>query len=282
MKFYDRPDCLNLSPYTDPYGTKSGIFVFKNFINDELIESIENFLNSEEEKEILKSPSNLISWYEDKTTALPLRLIEVWEAISELLSPDWVIHPSAAILKTTPKDKGMFVHSDSPGKKQCHLLSQNDTYSTCCELDYGVVAYFGDFEGGEIFYPDLNPDGTIKDAWSLINNPECFEYKPEKGDLVIHCAFDPYSHGVRDVKSGTRYAYSNFSLKAIDNPGTFYNYGTEEYLKQIGNKDIESVLNWLPPLKDNPQFSPEVVKVMQESGLEGEKLAETFFKDLIE
>lgn len=279
MKFYDREDCLNLSPYTDPYGTKSGIFIFKKFINDELIKSIENFLNSEEEKEILKSPSNLINWYEDKSTALPPRLIEVWETVSELLAPDWVIHPSAAILKTKPGDNGMFIHSDSPGKGQCHLLSQNDTYSTCCELDYGVVVYFGDFEGGEIFYPDINPDGTKKNAWQLINNPECFEYKPEKGDLVIHCAFDPYSHGVREIKSGIRYAYSNFCLKSADNPGTFYNYGTEKYYEQIGDKSESFIKKWLEPLKVNPQFSDEAVKKMQESGLQGKELAETFFKD---
>ena len=32
MLFYDRPDCINISPYVDAYGTKSGIFVFKNFL----------------------------------------------------------------------------------------------------------------------------------------------------------------------------------------------------------------------------------------------------------
>ena len=35
MLFYDRPDCINISPYVDAYGTKSGIFVFKNFLKKE-------------------------------------------------------------------------------------------------------------------------------------------------------------------------------------------------------------------------------------------------------
>jgi hypothetical protein len=72
-------------------------------------------------------------------------LIEVWEKVSELIGPDWVIHPSASILTSKPGDKGMFVHSDSPGKGQCHLLSQTYTYKTCCELDYGIVILFWKF-----------------------------------------------------------------------------------------------------------------------------------------
>jgi hypothetical protein len=230
----------------------------------------------------MESPLNLIDWYEGKSTGLPLRLIDAWEQISELIGPIWVVHPSAAIIKTTPKDTGMFVHSDSPGKGACHLLSQTDTSKTCCELDYGVVAYFGDFEGGEIFYPDINTDGTVKNAWELVNNTECFEYKPEKGDVVIHSAFDPYSHGTRPVTSGIRYAYSNFSLKAADNPGTFHNYGTPEYYDAIGNKTKEEVTSWLAPLKWNDQFSLDVVEEIKKSGLQGPELAETFFKHLAE
>ena len=52
MKFYDRSDCFHASEYIDAYGTKSGIFIFKKFIKKDLVESIENFLNSETEKEI--------------------------------------------------------------------------------------------------------------------------------------------------------------------------------------------------------------------------------------
>lgn len=282
MNFYDRDDCVNISPYTDQYGTKSGIFVFKNFIEKELADEITNFLDLQDE-EVLSNPLNLINWYEGRYTGLPPKLIDVWEKISELLAPVWVIHPSASILKSKPGDEGMFIHSDSPGKGMCHLLSQTDTYKTCCELDYGVVAYFGNFEGGEIFYPDINPDGTKKDEWQLIDkNSPSLEYKPEIGDLVIHSAFDPYSHGVKAVTSGIRYAFSNFSLKAQDNPGTFYNYGTPEYYEQIGDRKEATVLKWLEPLKPNPQFNLDAVKKMQESGLQGEDLSKAFFSDMKE
>ena len=277
MKFYDRPECITLSPHVDAYGTKSGIFLFKNYIKKSLVEKIESQLNK---TNLYASDKNLIDWYEGKMTESPEGLIDVWEEISILIGPEWVMHPAFHLISLKPGDNGMFIHSDSPGKNMCHLLSQNDTWTTCCLLDYGVVAYFGDFEGGEIFYPSINPDGSIKSENN--NQVGCFEYKPEKGDVLIHSAFDPYGHGVREVKSGLRYAYSNFSLKSIDNPGTFYNYGTVEYFKQVGKKTEKDLEAWSTPLKINKQFIPEKVEEMKKSALRGKDLANKFFKDYLE
>lgn len=279
MNFFDRPDCITLSSYTDAYGTPSGIFLFKNIIPEDLMQDMEREMDAKGRDEESYG-STLISWYTNKISARPTRLLEFWEFISEILYPTWVIHPSQAILNVRPGDGGMFTHSDSPGKGMCHLLSQDDKYGTCCELDYGLVAYFGHFTGGAIFYPDINHDGTLKNETN--REEPCFEYTPQRGDIVIHSAFDPYSHGVREVESGVRYAFSNFVLKAIDNPGTFYNYKTPEYIKQIGNRTEEEVDEWIKPLKVNPQFTEERIKIMQESGLEGPELAQKFnseFKD---
>ena len=277
MAFYDREDCLNLSPYVDAYGTKSGIFVFKNIIPKELIEKIEEGLNALP-AENPKYDQGLMSWYTEKMAPCVDGTIDLWEFMSELIGPGWIIHPQNVYLRVRPGDKGMFIHSDSPGKGQCHLLSQNDLWSTCCELDYGICAYLGDFEGGEIFYPSINPDGTVK---TERNSQEgCFEYKPEKGDIIIHSAFDPYGHGVKEVKSGTRYVFSNFSLKRKDCPGSFNIYGTPEYYEQIGNKTKREIDAWMIPLKVNPQFTQEKIKMYQESGLEGEELAKAFFSDM--
>jgi uncharacterized protein YneF (UPF0154 family) len=43
-------------------------------------------------------------------------------------------------------------------------------------------------------------------------------------------------------------------------------------------------LEWLKPLKENPQFTPEAVKEMQKSVrlLKGKDLSEAFFADLHE
>jgi hypothetical protein len=56
-------------------------------------------------------------------------------------------------------------------------------------------------------------------------------------------------HGVKEVTSGVRYAFSNFCLPATKNPGSFYNFNSEEYL------NIRSKENFLDifeiPLKLN-------------------------------
>lgn len=280
MYFYDRPDCIKLSSYVDAYGTPSGIFLFKNFIPEDLMLDLEKELLEKDDRDKNKYDKSLISWYVDKVSPRPTRLLEFWELVSEILYPHYVIHPSQSILNVRPGDGGMFCHSDSPGKGQCHRLSQDDKYATCCLIDYGLVAYFGHFTGGAIYYPDVNVDGTLKEEGNRFEG--CFEYQPERGDLIIHSAFDPYSHGVREVESGIRFAFSNFSLKAEDNPGTFYNYKTEEYYKQIGNRTEEEIDIWIKPLKVNPMFTPERIQEMQKSGLEGVDLAEKFMSEFKE
>jgi hypothetical protein len=274
MYFYERPDCITLSSNVDPYGLPSGIFLFKNFIPEELMLDLEKEIESQEYRDTLRYSSTLISWYANKMTPRPKRLLDFWELISELLYPTWVIHPSQSILNVRPGDGGMFCHSDSPGKGECHRLSQGDKFDTCCVLDYGLVAYFGNFTGGAVYYPMINPDSTP--ITNGIYGGECFEYQPERGDLIIHSAFDPYAHGVREVESGVRYAFSNFVLKAEDNPGTFYNYKTKEYYDQIGDRSEERIDNWMMPLIENPAFTDERIKIMQASGLEGVDLSNKF------
>ena len=180
-------------------------------------------------------------------------------------------------------NEGMFTHSDSPGKGECHRLSQVDVWKTCCELDFGLVAYFGDFEGGEIFYVNIDKDGNRSDGVTAENN---LKIKPERGDIIIHGAFYPHAHGVNPVTSGRRYAFSNFVLKAEDNPGSFYNYKTPEYYEQIKDKDNltleEFTAIWMKPLKENPQFSRDRIEKYQASGLEGPELSDAYMGEFKE
>jgi hypothetical protein len=58
---------------------------------------------------------------------------------------------------------------------------------------YGVLMYLnGDFDGGEICYPELG-----------------IEYKPRPGLLLIHFAGN--MHGVNPVSNGTRYSMTSFA-----------------------------------------------------------------------
>ena len=280
--FYDREDCIKASFFPDDYGTPSGVFIFKGFFTDEECKMVEDSLENYNFDD--KYEDTLINWYANKVSP-PLEPIhQLWEKASELLYPEYVIHPQANVLIITPEmNEGMFTHSDSPGKGECHRLSQIDVWKTCCELDYGLVGYFGDFEGGEIFYVNIDKDGNRTDG---IGEEDCLHIKPERGDLVIHGAFAPHAHGVKPVTSGKRYAFSNFVLKAEDNPGTFYNYKTPEYYEQIKDKDTMSLRDfvgvWMKPLKENPQFTRERIDQYQASGLEGTDLSDKFMAEFKE
>jgi hypothetical protein len=206
-----------------------GVYVYKNFIPKDLLTKITNLLPEYSEPKVTYEKSN-VSWYKDKLTDIIPEMYEVWELISKFLLPTHVIHPALALTAIRPGDGGMFVHEDSPGKHNHDSLTQQDKWSTCCLLDYGVLVYFGDWEGGEIFYPNLG-----------------IEISPKAGDLVIHGAHSTHKHGVKEVTSGIRFAFSNFALKAEDNPGTFPNYGTPENEKRIA----EGIGTWINPYFEN-------------------------------
>ena len=207
-----------------------GIMIYENFLTKEEVDTVNQTIATKMESGVSETES-LIPWYRDKQIEL-LELFPIWEKISQFLLPTHVIHPMLKVQVIQPGDGGMFVHEDSPGEGNDHQLSNVDVWTTCPLLDYGVIAYFGDYEGGEIFYPNLG-----------------IEIAPKPGDLVIHGATSKWKHGVKEVTSGVRYAFSNFSLKAEKNPGTFYNYGTKEYHDQI-NDDIYV---WGRPLIENPK-----------------------------
>jgi len=235
--FYDRPDCIKLS---------EKIFVFKNIVPQNLIDTFVSNL-ADQPREEFKYEDSLINWYHDKVAPYVHGIHDIWEHISELLYPEYVVHPSANVLTVRPGDGGMFIHSDSPGKGCEDMLTQLDEFSTCCIIDYGLVMYMGEWTGGAIFYPNIRPDGTVKQDGEDREGP-CLEYIPEPGDIVIHSSVTPYEHGVREVETGVRYAFSNFVLRADENPGSFHNYKSPGYYEAIGDRSPEAIQEWMAPL----------------------------------
>ena len=145
------------------------------------------------EKETPHYDMGIHNWYVDKSMKPMIELVYAWDEISKLIGPEYVLHPQPNALKVV-SGNGMFIHSDSPGRDMCHILSQPDIYQTCCLLDFGVVAYFGEFDGGEVFYSDLNKS-----------------IKPEARSLILHRA--DIHHGVREVTKGIRYYATAFLLE---------------------------------------------------------------------
>jgi hypothetical protein len=203
------------------------IAVYKNFFDADFVEKINKIMQSDQE--FTTHQENMIPWYREKAHMGITELFEVWQKISEFIAPTHVIHPQLNMIVLKPGES-MFVHEDSPGEGNHEELTNEDTWGTCCVLDYGIIGYFGDFTGGQVYYPELG-----------------IEIQPEPGDLVIHGAHSREKHGVREVLSGIRYAYSTFCMKSEKNPGSFYNYGTEEYNDQIKN-NFDS---WCAPLFKN-------------------------------
>jgi hypothetical protein len=206
-----------------------GVYIYRNFIPAKLVAKINGIANDRVNIG-LDEFNSLIPWYRDKSTSEIPQLYEVWELMSKFLLPTHVIHPMLHLNIMRPGDGEMFVHEDSPGEGNEHTLTNVDRWSTCCLLDYGVITYFGEFTGGETFYPELG-----------------VEVAPQPGDMIIHGAHSKHKHGVREVTSGIRYAFSNFSLKPEKNPGTFSNYGTKEHEEQL-SKGLDK---WMTPYIHN-------------------------------
>ncbi len=70
----------------------------------------------------------------------------------------------------------------------------------------GLIMYFNDFEGGEIYY----------------SNQDIYYY-PKAGDMVIHSSQDHCRHQVQEVKSDMRYSHSSHLYNLIKVPRGFQN-----------------------------------------------------------
>ena len=162
-----------------------GIYLYKNFLNQEEITNLNTIAESITEEDW--THPNPIEWYSNRTSITLDGLTPIFDKAQDLFSPTHSMTPSMSIQRMFPGDT-MFEHTDTSGEDP---VTANDAFGTCHIIEYGVVVYFSNFEGGEIYYPDLN-----------------IEYKPEPGDLLIHKA--TIKHGVKEVISGSRYVYANF------------------------------------------------------------------------
>ena len=269
--FTDNPNIEQVAPK---------VWIYKNFINGALLEKIEALCAD------YKTPDAIdhnVDWYNNRSTKVMHELLDVWEMASDLIYPELVMHPQAFFLVGRVGDEGMFIHSDAPGEPHdncgpicgvCDIASSRliaeDRWNTCCRLHYGLVIYFGEFEGGEIFYPHVKNDGTWVGGDIPMNEGNELRIKPGRGDLVIHGSHDDYAHGVDPVLSGTRFAFSNFVLPTTANPGTFYSYKSDEYNEQIIEaKKTNNLHKWLTPINGFKWEEPEEVTKDKENGISG-------------
>lgn len=267
--FTDDPRCIKVA---------DRVFKFENIIPKDIYDSIIDKTKDFTKGTIFNSWS-MRNWYENRMTPGWVELFPLWEFMEELIYPELVGHPVMSLMVTDNTDEGMFIHTDSPGKGNCDLLVEIDTWQTCCELEYGMIAYLGDYTGGELYYPNINPDGSVKPDLDKTSNAiydaqwqerllePCLVVPTAPGDVIFHGAAYPYDHGTKPTLTGTRYAFSNFILLSEDNPGTFYNYKTPEYYKQIGTRSMSELAAWMNPLEINPQFANVIAEALERENL---------------
>jgi hypothetical protein len=76
-------------------------------------------------------------------------------------------------------------------------------------ITYGTIAYFNDFEGGELFYSNQNN----------------LTYKPQKGDFLVHGAEEECRHAVKEILSDVRYFAVGHFFKHVKVPaGSNFKY----------------------------------------------------------
>lgn len=166
------------------------IFLYKDFISKEEAKSIHEACMSYP-PHVWSTTVNPIEWYNGKTTIFVDEAKPLFEKIKFIVEDTHTPTPTFSFTRMFPGDD-MHVHTDTCGEDEA---TANDDFGTCAITEYGVVLYLNDcFNGGEIYYPDLN-----------------LEYKPVAGDLVIHHAM--IEHGVKKIIEGVRYTYTTFLVK---------------------------------------------------------------------
>lgn len=170
------------------------IFLYKNFLSAEEIFEYNLIINSLSEKDW--SPAD---WSLDPEVNLmfyskPIKkILDLREKISNLLPKELFLGEGDFFIKLL-KNATWGEHSDGENYEDVINFFNEDPDKELVEMSapvYGLIVYFNEFDGGEIYYPRQK-----------------IEYKPDAGDLIIHSAGKECSHEVKAVKSKSRYSFS--------------------------------------------------------------------------
>lgn len=129
--------------------------------------------------------TSLPSFNLDVVTTIFNRAVSTYELYYKNLDKN-IHYKSIQAINMFKEGVAMEVHSDrGPVKENNNIL-------------HGFVVYLNDdYEGGQIYYPKKN-----------------IIIKPKRCSLVIHPGTEEYSHGVKTVELGTRYALTMFSKES--------------------------------------------------------------------
>ena len=92
-------------------------------------------------------------------------------------------------------------HDYYPIREKAAKLKDGDPFELVENNRYGIVVYFNNFEGGEIYYPNQG-----------------IEFRQKPGDLIIHSAEENCLHGVKPVLSKIRYSHASHIYELMKVP----------------------------------------------------------------
>lgn len=174
------------------YRVEENIHVIKNFTTHEERSWFLNIAESATEEDWDKDKrdwwNKKILYVGDKNIS-NINLQGVIQRIRNLFDDEreekWTFGGMLSVHRMMPGEK-MFSHADNPSGTQGHT-----NY-----VQFGMVVYHNDFNGGEVFYEKLN-----------------IKYKPEAGDLLMHPGTTKYTHSTLPVLEGpNRYISTTFAF----------------------------------------------------------------------
>lgn len=158
------------------------LFLYKNFLNKDIVDKYTNmllFLNEADWND-----PDAQGWWQGKTSP---EIIgdDIHKPILDLLSPTFLTYKLNNFYRLkTGESADLQTPELYYGENGQRIIAH-----------YKIALYLGNFEGGEICFPDIQ-----------------FEYKPNPGDLLLFKIHPYLNHYTKPVLSGTRYAYSDLAI----------------------------------------------------------------------
>ena len=178
------------------------IFVYRGFLSFSELNTIQSEINSLNEDDWKFAPINDRMY--NKVSAPNEILESIRERIISFLPEGYFLGRGTSFVRLFKGDE-WGLHSDAhdflPIREKAAQLKYDEPFEWADNERWGLVLYFNDFQGGELYYPKQN-----------------IEYKQSPGDLVIHSAEEHCAHGVRPVQSAIRYSHSNHIFDKIKIP----------------------------------------------------------------
>jgi hypothetical protein len=167
------------------------IFVYKHFMSDEECESIMKDILSLPE-DVWQTPflATAKDYFISEEQTESIRAVK--KRIASLMLDECYATPggrASKLLKGASRRPHADIDQFKEVEHESRIYKEGDDFDLADLITHGTIIYFNDFEGGEVYYPEQND----------------LQYKPEKGDLVIHGAQNKCKHGVDEVLSDVRY-----------------------------------------------------------------------------